>query len=109
MMNNGTKTIRRIVSWFAVVARDRVSRGLRRRLVDIYRNLYIQNLERAKPVSLAAEEILEFAWDLVLACLRRTDRKFDGGQIDEILIFRFRILAISRQVGFCEHDARHGR
>src|SRR3954468_14258077 len=99
-MNTGTKTMRMIVSWFAVVASDSASRGLRRlgRLVDIYRNLYVQDLKRAKSISLRAEKILQLTGDLVFAGFQGTDWNLDRRKIDIILVLCLGIVWRCRQV-----------
>src|SRR5438552_14499248 len=106
MMNTGTKTIRSIVNWFAVVAKERA--GLRR-LVDIYGDLNVEDLKGAKAIGLRAEEVLEFAGNFVFARLRCCDGYFERWQIDVVLILCFRIVRRRREVGLCERYAWHRR
>src|ERR1044072_8087605 len=98
MMNTGTKTIRRIVNWFAVVARDSASRGLRRKLIDIYWNLYVEDLKRAKAIGFVAEKVFEFAGQLVLTGLGSRYRETRGRQIDVILVLRLGVFAGCREI-----------
>src|SRR5262245_1433626 len=105
MMNTGTNTMRRMVSWFAVVARDSARRGLRRRLIDIYGNLDVKHLERTKAIGLVAEEVFQFAGDFIFAGLACAHWKFDARKYDVVLILCFRIVPRRRKVRFGESDA----
>src|SRR5262245_6083780 len=110
MMNTGTKTMRSMVSWLAVV-RTAVRYGstrvdIRKSLLNDDRNLYIEDLSGAKAVRFRTEEICQLPRNVILSGLRRSDRHFDQGQIDVILVLGFWIFGWRLKIRF--HQGKTG-